>query len=318
MPRRPATKASRATGTGASAVPTPAVIPSNYTTTPISSAYPSTYASEAEWDLEDVAIGALTLDDAADSAEVADKKAAKPKPFRLMDLPSELRNKIYSFYFSEIEGVIDLDYGNHKRIHKKLCILKTCRMIYYEASYVFYSTHTFRVFPTSSGRFLKTKKPLLARLNSRQRSLITSLEVRLGPGFGHQPPRGWVVNPALGLPDCVNLRRLTVYVECDPSDGIFNGFRKADGFYENFCSNLLKDVLNELPPLNRVYFDAWPSVKKSGGMMRSLLDVAMRLGKKIYWGPDRGWTDHDEKDAKHTTVANNIWSVVGINVSVVS
>ncbi|KAK4233758.1 hypothetical protein C8A03DRAFT_19218, partial [Achaetomium macrosporum] len=172
----------------------------------------------------------------------------------------------------------------------------TCRTIYHEATHFFYSTRTFRIFPTVPGRSFTTKKPLLARLNARQRRLITSLELRLGPGF-NMPPRGWVVNKALGLGDCVNVRKLTVFVECDPSDGIFKGFRKADGFYELFSRNLLDDVLFEMPFLHSVHFDAWSSVKKSGAMMSGLLAVAKARGRKICWGPERNWTDHDDDEA---------------------
>lgn len=270
-------------------------------TTPLSSAYPSTYASEAENDLEDeisrLPMHELSLSDSARAlTEMSppDKKAIT-KPFRFLDLPPELRNEVYALHFDLAGRVIDLDVDNYKRIHKKMAIFRTCRAIYSEASRFFYSTHTFRIFPTQPGRFFKTKRPLLARLNARQRGLLTSLELRVGPGW-NKPPRGWVVNPALGLSDCVNVRRLTVFVECDPSDNVFNGFRKADGFYESFCRGLLDDVLGEMPFLERVYFDAWSSVKKSGAMMRGLLEVAAARGRRICWGPERQWTDGDDDD----------------------
>ncbi|KAL2127772.1 hypothetical protein VTI74DRAFT_10188 [Chaetomium olivicolor] len=240
---------------------------------------------------------ALTI---AEPAEVTEettspkKDEGARKPFRFLDLPSELRIEIYALHFADSGPVIDLDSDNYKRIHKKLAILRTCRTIYHEASHVFYSTHTFRVFPTHPGRFFKTKKPLLARLNPQQRRSLTSLELRLGPGWSG-PPRGWVVNPALGLAECVNVRKLTVFVQCDPSDGFFSGFRKADGFYESFSRNLLDGVLAELPLLDQVHFDAWSNVKKSGAMMTGLLEVARARGKKICWGPERGWTDGDEE-----------------------
>ena len=102
------------------------------------------------------------------------------------------------------------------------------------------------------------------------------------------------MNPALGLSDCVNVRKLTVFVEVDPSDKVFHGFRKADGFYEMFSRNLLDDVLGGLPALERVHFDAWSSVKKSGAMMTGLLDVAATRGRQICWGPENEWPEHDE------------------------
>ncbi|KAH8905667.1 hypothetical protein BR93DRAFT_928254 [Coniochaeta sp. PMI_546] len=296
MARHPKTKGSRAVG--ASALPTP--IPSALTT-PLSSAYPSTYASEAEWDPEDdltlVAISNLTLSDSPVASKLSSlsPRARPTKPFPFMALPSELRCKVYGYHFAESERTIDLDPSNYKLIHKKLALLRVCRTIYGEASHYFYSTRPFRIFPTHPGRFFKTKKPLLARLNARQRACITSLELRLGPGWS-MPPRGWVVNQALGLQDCVNVRYLTVFVECDPSDGVFNGFRRADGFYEAFSRNLLEKVLAGLPNLDRVFFDAWTSVKKSGAMMRSLLEITASQGRKICFGPERGWTELDEED----------------------
>lgn len=305
MARRTTSKTYRASG--ASALPTPIhsglSTPHSGFSTPLSSAYHSTYASEAEWDPEDdvddvaqIPISALTLQDLpAGTKHPKTGKARTPKPFRFMNLPSELRIKIYRYHFAEAGEVVDLDQDNYKRIHQKLAILRVCRAIYSEASDTFYSTRAFRVFPTSPGRFFKTKKPLLARLTPKQRGLITSLELRLGPGWS-KPPRGWVVNPALGLADCKKVQKLTVFVECDPSDGVFNGFRRADGFYEDFSRKLLDGVLDKLPRLDRVHFDAWTSVKKTGAMMRGLFDVTVTRGKRICWGPSRGWTDEDERE----------------------
>ncbi|KAK4097149.1 hypothetical protein N658DRAFT_311481 [Parathielavia hyrcaniae] len=277
----------------------PAPVPSAHSN-PIGPAQQSTHGStdaEPKDHTPAIPIDALAL---SDSAETTTEEAQKPdriakKPFRFLDLPPELRIHIYAHFFAGIDHTIDLDSDNYKRIHKKLGILRTCRTIYHEASHVFYSTNTFRIFPTQPGRFFKTKKPLLARLKSRQRGWLTSLELRLGPGFG-APPRGWVVNPALGLAECVNVRKLTVLVEIDPSDNALKGFRKADGFYEKFCRDLLDGVLAEMPFVQRVYFDAWPSVKKSGPMMTGLIEVAKARGRGIGWGPERSWTDGDDDD----------------------
>jgi hypothetical protein len=241
---------------------------------------------------------ALTLSDPAEGATEnpqSNTERKANKPFRFLDLPSELRIEIYARFFEGTDRVIDLDADNYKRIHKKLGILRTCRTIYREASHVFYSTHTFRVFPTQGGHFAKKKKPLLARLNTRQRQLLTSLEVRFGPGWNN-PPRSWVVNSALGLAECVNVRKLTVYVEFDPSDNYFKSWRKADGFYETFSRKLFDEVLAEMPFVDRIHFDAWTSVKKSGAMMTGLLEVAKARGRKICWGPERKWTDQDDEE----------------------
>lgn len=263
-------------------------------TTPTSSTYPSAYNTEAEGDPDDdvdkIPISSLSLGPKATEPSEPKKRVCPAKTFPFMSLPSELRLKIYGFHFAGQSRPVDLDPTNYKNLHKKLAILRTCRQMHVEASHFFYSTVTFRVFPTHPGRFFKTKKPLLARLSPRQRRCITSLELRLGPGW-NKPPRGWVVNTALGLRDCFNLRKLTVFVECDPSDGIFNGFRRADGFYEGFCRDLLDCVLAEVPWLDSVELDAWPSVKKSGAMIQALLDVVAFQNRRVSWGPERGWTD---------------------------
>ncbi|KAI0451986.1 hypothetical protein F5B21DRAFT_359174 [Xylaria acuta] len=263
--------------------------------TPLSSAYPSTYASEAEYDNNEE-IGNLPLDALSLESATPDKprsKRIKQRPFRFLDLPSELRLKVYEHHFANTGHVLDLDPDNYKRIHQKLGILRTCRTIYVEASYSFYSTHPVRVFPTHPGRFFKTKKPLLARMKPGQRACISSLELRLGPGWS-KPPRGWEVNPALGLSQCVNVTKLTVFVECDPGNDIFKGFRQPGGFFEAFAKKLLTGVLEEMPWVQRVEFDAWPSVKKSGALMTGLIDLVTTRSLRITWGSERGWTDEEE------------------------
>ncbi|EAQ93885.1 hypothetical protein CHGG_02120 [Chaetomium globosum CBS 148.51] len=157
-----------------------------------------------------LSMNGLTLcdPDPAEAPVLIPPKKKKKQPFRFLDLPPELRIEVYT-HFVTADDVVDLNTENHKYIRKKLSILKTCKLIYQEASHVFYGKNTFRIFPTQGGRYFKTKKPLLARLKSHQRRMLTSLELRLGPGWTN-PPRGWVVNPALGLHDCVNVQKNTV------------------------------------------------------------------------------------------------------------
>ncbi|KAI0006595.1 hypothetical protein F4779DRAFT_595847 [Xylariaceae sp. FL0662B] len=292
--RKAATAGRGSRALGLASGPTPV---SSAFTTPLSSAYPSTYASEAETDsntndeVAKIPIGSLSLNVPASS--IRKPKRVKQKPFPFLHLPSELRLKVYEYHFANTGHVLDLDPDNYKRIHQKLAILRTCRTVYNEASYFFYSAHPVRIFPTYPGRFFKTKKPLLARMKPGQRACLTSLELRLGPGWS-KPPRGWVVNPALGLHDCVNINKVTVFVECDPGHDVFKGFRQADQFYEKFSKALLIAVLDEMPWVERVEFDAWSSVKKSGALMRGLIEAVTSRGIRIMWGSERGWTDADE------------------------
>ncbi|PFH62155.1 hypothetical protein XA68_14824 [Ophiocordyceps unilateralis] len=261
---------------------------SSTTNTPLSSAFPSTCASEAETEDDVTALAAsiapLTL---------RGRRHRSVKPFPFLQLPPELRIKVYEQYFDDTDAVLDLGPGNYKRIHKLLGLMRVCRLVHAEATHFFYSSRSFRIFPTYPGRYFKTKKPLLARLKPSQRESIVSLELRLGPGW-NAPPRGWVVNEALGLRDCVKVHKLNVFVECDPSDGVFKGFRRSEGFYEAFSRKLLTAVIDALPDVRAVEFDAWSSVKKSGAMMRGLLEVAAQSELLIRWGPERGWTDADD------------------------
>lgn len=242
-----------------------------------------------------VDIASLTLD--TPIIELRKKPPRVPAtPFHFLSLPSELRVKIYEYYFDENEDVLDLSPENYKRYHKRLGLMRVCRLLREEATYFFYGTRTFRIFPTYPGKYFKSKRPILARLKPRQREYLASLELRLGPGW-NAPPKGWAVNDALGLQDCVNVHELKVFVECDPSDNIFKGFRRSEGFYEKFSRQLLASVLEALPAVKAVEFDAWSSVKKSGAMMTGLFKVVTeKEGMSIQWGPRRGWTDAEEEE----------------------
>ncbi|KAI1334596.1 hypothetical protein F5Y15DRAFT_285547 [Xylariaceae sp. FL0016] len=282
---------------GAASGPTP--VPSTLAT-PLSSALSSSYPSEVETDATDandevakLPMGALSLGEGSSALTKIKQRRIKQKPFRFLALPSELRIKVYDYHFANTGYVLDLDPDNYKKIHQKLAILRVCRTIYVEASHHFYSTHPVRIFPCHPGKFFKTKKPLLARMKKNQLASISSLELRLGPGWS-QPPRGWVVNPALGLNNCISVHKVCVFVECDPGNDIFKGFRQPNGFFEKFARGLLEGVLDQMPWIERVEFDAWSSVKKTGNLMTGLIDLVTIRGIKITWGSLRGWTDEEE------------------------
>ncbi|KAL7810881.1 hypothetical protein V8C26DRAFT_409640 [Trichoderma gracile] len=252
-------------------------------------------SSSLDDEINNMSIASLTLD--TPLIPLRKKPPRVPAtPFHFLSLPTELRIKIYEYYFEDDNEVIDLSPQNYKRIHKKLGLMRVCKLLHREATYYYYGTRTFRIFPTYPGKYFKTKRPLLARLKPRQRECLTTLELRLGPGW-NAPPKGWAVTEALGLGDCVRVRKVKVLVECDPSDNVFKGFRRSNGFYEGFSQKLLADVLAALPAVAEVEFDAWSSVKKSGAMMSGLIKVASETkGVAVRWGPERGWTDADEDD----------------------
>ncbi|KAG0645910.1 hypothetical protein D0Z07_7865 [Hyphodiscus hymeniophilus] len=242
-------------------------------TTPASSNFPSAYPSE-------------------DESEIA----ALKKPFPFLSLPSELRNKVYSLVFASAPEIIDLDPDTFSHINRQrlFALFRVSRQLSHESIHHFFSTHTFRLFPIYPGRYFKTKRPLLCRLPAKYRSSITSLDLRLGPGWNN-PPEGWVVNQALGLVDCVNVRALKVFVECDTSDDMYEGYRKFDGFYELFCAELLESVLKAVPTIQVVELDAWSAVKRNGKMISGLGEVISKFEKVVAWGPERGWNQESDQ-----------------------
>lgn len=168
------------------------------------------------------------------------------------------------------------------------------RRMHNEAYRVFY-TQTIRLFP-KHGRFFNTKKPLLARLPPRYRNVITTVELRLGPGWSKPPKCQNAWEPALGLVDCTNLRLLKIFVECDPSDSVFTGFRGRDAdeqTYKWFCVDLLQGILAQVPSLLAVEIDAYPGVKQDAPLVTALRRQIEEAGKLLVWGPLREW----DKDA---------------------
>lgn len=224
--------------------------------------------------------------------EVAPLKQA----FRFLDLPAELRIRVYEFLLG-VEGVVDLDPANHRHISPRLSIFLASRQLHEEAYRVFYGKNTFRVFSTN-GKFFHTKHHLLSRLSPSYRAAITTMELRLGPGWS-APPKRWIVNNKLGLSDCKALRQLKVFVEIDPScHEIFRDFRLPDDLYTRFCTGLLQSTLAKVPSIVEIQFDGNPSVKKSGQLMTALFAEAIAVGKMITYGPERGWSDEYDSNSE--------------------
>ncbi|KAL8661534.1 MAG: hypothetical protein Q9168_008376 [Polycauliona sp. 1 TL-2023] len=214
-----------------------------------------------------------------------------PKSFPFFLLPPELRSRILFFLLCPTSHfTIDLSDENHRTSTPRLNYFLASKRFGYEAYHVFYSSHTFRVFQTHY-RFLgKRTLPLLARLPRHYLNAITKLELRLGPGW-HDPPKPWVVNERLGLESCENVRTLKIFVEVDPSSPIFKGFRLDCDFYTDFCGTLLRQIMERLPLLDTIEYDAYSSVDRNGALMIRLLEESKKGRKKITWGKERNWGD---------------------------
>ncbi|KAI9731555.1 MAG: hypothetical protein M1834_004675 [Cirrosporium novae-zelandiae] len=205
------------------------------------------------------------------------------------DLPSEIRNNIYKMALC-VNRTIDMDPTNYRRIAPRLDLFLTCKRIHAEAYPIFYGSSTFRLFPIH-GRFMGNRQlPLLARLPPHYRKVIRTLELRLGPGWS-SPPKSWHVHKRLGLPDLESLKTLKVFVECDPSHSIFKGFRISKDFFTGFAGSLLEGLLAEIGSVENVQFDGYPSVERTASLMTRLLEVTKLAGRKVTWGPERGWND---------------------------
>jgi hypothetical protein len=229
----------------------------------------------------------MDIDGLADMMDTMHIVEAPRQPFRFFDLPYELRLRVYELILL-FPKTIDLDPFNYRNIRRFFGLFVVNHRMHDEASRVFYGRNTFRVFPVH-GRFVNHKKPLLARLPTRYRALITKLELRLGPGWT-KPPRGWVVDDRLGLGDLGKARLLKIFVECDPaSHDVFEGFRNPGDFYTIFCLDLLRSLFGEVPSVAQVEFDAYPGIEKSSPLMQVLANEAKAQNKRITWGPERGW-----------------------------
>ena len=200
------------------------------------------------------------------------------KPFRFFDLPIELRLKILGMVLHTGQTV-DIDYYNTRRS----AILPVSKRFREEASEVFYGGNTFRLLPTHGRAGSNKFQPLLTRFSPRNRAAIRSVELRLGP-FWTNPPKCWKIDERLGLEDVVSLRVLNVFVECDPSHSIFNGFRTARDTYTNFSGSLLNNVIRRLPSLEVVILDGYQSVWRGGLLMRRLAQEVQKGKKKLLWG----------------------------------
>jgi hypothetical protein len=217
-------------------------------------------------------------------------------PFRFLDLPSEIRNRIYAFILisprriNTITGIAKPAPSAHR-----IAVFLTSHQIHDEAAYIFYSTQTFRIFPIQDS----SKLPTVRALAPRYRPYITTIELVLGSSWT-APPKSWTVNNGLGLQEMHTVRTLKIFIQCDPSHPAFEGFRVSRDYYTWFSGQLLNQILLKLPSLVQVEFDANPSVEQRGSLMSRLVLEVCQAKKKILWGPERGWGGTDLVDSLAT------------------
>lgn len=176
------------------------------------------------------------------------------------------------------------DSDNWRVTYPRFALFLVSHRMHEEAYRVFYA-QPIRLFPAPAGRFFNTKKPLLARLPTRYREVVNTIELRFGPGWS-RPPRCQNVQPSLGLMECTSLRNLKILVECDPSDSFFNGFRGSgatEETYKWFCVDLLAGIIEQVPSLETVEIDAW--VKKEVPIVKALEVLVESANKRLLWGP---------------------------------
>src|SRR2546423_5140938 len=197
--------------------------------------------------------------------------APKP-PFPFFALPNEIRNRIYALVLFTSAPYC-----------KTTCtsLLLASRRLHNEASYILYSSTTFRIFPLQDF----TPIPTIRDLPYRYRKLITSVELVLGPSWT-APPKTWKVNKSMAraLASMGLVQTLNVFVEVDPSHPIFAKFRVSHGFYTEFCGQLLRDVLKTMPTLKCVQISGRPSVQLDGPLVSRLRQEIEAQGKLLKWG----------------------------------
>ena len=202
-------------------------------------------------------------------------------PFHFFSLPAEIRNRIYALILFSNPGVSKP--SPNRRPPTSLFL--TSSQIHSEASYIFYTSNVFRLFPLQEFNPI----PTVSELPARYRPLITDVELILGPGWT-APPKSWEITPTMAemVKKMTQVRCLRVFVQIDPSHPVFAGFRVSHKFYTDFAGNLLRDVLVAMPQIELVQLNGNPSVQMDGPLVSRLRSEVEEQERVVGWGNEGG------------------------------
>lgn len=214
------------------------------------------------------------------ASEQVDEAAPAEKPFPFLELPAEIRNRIYNLILFSKPGYRGAD-GRKK---SRTSILAVSKKLHQEASYILYSSLDFRIFPLQDF----TPVPVIQELRPMYRSMVTKLEMVVGSSWT-SPPKTWRVSKLLArrLGRLSAIQTLKVFVELDPSLPMFEKYRVSFDFYTDFCGNLLCEVLAAMPHLTSLEIDGNPGVDTTGPLVSRLLAEAESKGKMCMLGPTK-------------------------------
>lgn len=212
--------------------------------------------------------------------EEAEESVPRGKPFPFLELPGEIRNRIYALVLFSKSGYRGID-GRKK---SRTSILVVNKEVHQEAAYVLYSSMSFRIFPLQD--FIPV--PVIQELRPMYRAMVTKLELVVGSSWTG-PPKTWRVSKLLArrLGRLSAVQTLKVFVELDPSLPMYEKYRISFDFYTDFCGELLRDVLAAMPHLTALVIDGNPGIDSTGPLVSRLIAEAKSKEKTWTLGPTK-------------------------------